>query len=118
MEKEKLIKEYEATLESLVEKTKFCYSEEFYKLDEFDKQKYQKDKMATEGHLSTLCNILWGAKIQLNSGLADMFAFSMLGSILNGGGFGSPLPSADFLKQKHEEDKNDEKEQVFAIPVK
>ena len=92
MEKEKLIKEYEATLESLVEKTKFCYSEEFYKLDEFDKQKYQKDKMATEGHLSTLCNLLWGAKIQLNSGLADMFALSMLGSMFNGGSLGSMLP--------------------------
>lgn len=118
MEREKLLEEYKVTLDSLVEKTRFCYSEEFYKLDEFDKQKYQKDKMATEGHLSTLCNLLWGAKIQLNSGLADMFAFSILGSMFNGGGFGSPSPSADFLKQKLEEDENKEKEQVFAIPVK
>ena len=118
MEREKLLEEYKVTLESLVEKTQFVYSEEFYKLDEFDKHKYQKDKMATEGHLSTLCNILWGAKIQLNSGLADMFAFSMLGSILNGVGFGSPSPSADFLKQKIEEDENKEKEQIFAIPTK
>lgn len=118
MEKEKLLEEYKVTLESLVEKTKFCYSEEFYKLDEFDKQKYQKDKMATEGHLSTLCNLLWGAKIQLNSGLADMFALSIIGSMFNSGGFGSPSPSSDFLKQKLEEDENKEKEQVFAIPVK
>ena len=118
MEREKLLKEYEATLESLVEKTKFCYSEEFYKLDEFDKQKYQKDKMATEGHLSTLCNLLWGAKIQLNSGLADMFALSMLGSMFNGGGFGSSTPSMDYLKKTIEEDENKEKEQVFNIPAK
>ncbi len=118
MEREKLLQEHKVTLESLVEKTKFCYSEEFYKLDEFEKQKYQKDKMATEGHLSTLCNILWGAKIQLNGGLADMFALSLLGSMFNGGGFGNPSPSADFLKQKLEEDENKEKEQVFAIPVK
>ena len=118
MEKEKLLEEYKVTLDSLVEKTKFCYSEEFYKLDEFDKQKYQKDKMATEGHLSTLCNLLWGAKIQLNSGLADMFALSIISSMFNGGGFGSPSPSADFLKQKLEEDENKEKEQVFAIPAK
>ena len=118
MEREKLLEEYKVTLESLVSKTEFVYSEEFYKLDEFDKQKYQKDKMATEGHLSTLCNILWGAKIQLNSGLADMFAFSMLGSMFNGGGFGSPSPSADFLKQKLEEDENKEKEQVYMIPEK
>ena len=103
MEREKLLEEYKVTLESLVEKTKFVYSEEFYKLDEFDKQKYQKDKMATEGHLSTLCNILWGAKIQLNSGLADMFAFSMLGSMFNGGGFGSPSPSIDYLKKTLDE---------------
>ncbi len=97
MEREKLLEEYKVTLESLVEKTKFCYSEEFYKLDDFEKQKYQKDKMATEGHLSTLCNLLWGAKIQLNSGLADMFAFSMLGSMFNGGGFGSmpPMPKLE-----------------------
>ena len=97
MEREKLLEEYKVTLDSLVEKTKFCYSEEFYKLDEFDKQKYQKDKMATEGHLATLCNLLWGAKIQLNSGLADMFALSIIGSMFNGGGFGSmpPMPKLD-----------------------
>lgn len=118
MEKEKLLEEYKVTLESLVEKTKFCYSEEFYKLDEFDKQKYQKDKMATEGHLSTLCNLLWGAKIQLNSGLADMFALSIIGSMFNGGSFGSNTPSMDYLKKTIEEDENKEKEQVFAIPVK
>ena len=119
MEKEKLIKEYEATLESLVEKTKFCYSEEFYKLDEFDKKKYQNDKMTTEAHLGTLCNLLWGEKFQFgNNGLFDLFGLGIIGSMFNGGGFGSPLPSEDFLKQKLKEDKNDEKEQVFAIPVK
>lgn len=118
MEREKLLEEYKVTLESLVEKTKFVYSEEFYKLDEFDKQKYQKDKMATEGHLSTLCNLLWGAKIQLNSGLADMFALSIIGSMFNGGGFGSSTPSMDYLKKTIEEDENKEKEQVFAIPAK
>jgi len=116
MEKEKLLEEYKVTLESLVEKTKFCYSEEFYKLDEFDKQKYQKDKMATEGHLSTLCNLLWGAKIQLNSGLADMFALSIIGSMFNGGGFGSPSPSTDFLKKTLDEDEKKEKEQTYVIP--
>ena len=52
--------------------------------------------MATEGHLSTLCNILWGAKIQLNSGLADMFALSIIGSMFNGGGFGTtPMPKLE-----------------------
>lgn len=118
MEREKLLEEYKVTLDSLVEKTKFVYSEEFYELDEFDKQKYQKDKMATEGHLSTLCNLIWGAKIQLNSGLADMFALSIIGSMFNGGGFGSSTPSMDCLKKTIEEDENKEKEQVFAIPAK
>ena len=118
MEREKLLEEYKVTLDSLVEKTKFVYSEEFYKLDEFDKQKYQKDKMATEGHLSTLCNLLWGAKIQLNGGLADMFALSIIGSMFNGGGFGSSTPSMDYLKKTIEEDENKEKEQVFNIPAK
>ena len=35
MEREKLLEEYKVTLESLVEKTQFVYSEEFYKLDEY-----------------------------------------------------------------------------------
>lgn len=117
MEREKLLEEYKVTLESLVEKTKFCYSEEFYKLDESDKQKYQKDKMATEGHLSTLCNILWGAKIQLNSGLADMFALSIIGSMFNGGGFGSMPSGADYLKKTLDEDEKKNKEQEYTIPV-
>jgi len=120
MEREKLLEEYKATLESLVEKTRFRYSEEFYKLDEFDKQKYQKDKMATEGHLSTLCNLLWGAKIQLNSGLADMFALGILGSMFNYGGFGSSTPNTDFLKETTNEDKKNEQggeeEKVYMIP--
>ena len=97
MERERLLDEYKVTLESLVSKTEFIYSEEFYKLDEFEKQKYQKDKMATEGHLSTLCNLLWGAKIQLNSGLADMFALGILSSMFNGSGFGTmpPMPKLE-----------------------
>ncbi len=99
MEREKLLEEYKVTLDSLVEKIRFCYSEEFYKLDDFEKQKYQKDKMATEGHLSTLCNILWGAKIQLNSSLVDMFALSIIGSMFNGGGFGS-MPTVPKLEEK------------------
>lgn len=118
MERENLLKEYEVTLDSLVEKTKFIYSEEFYKLDEFEKQKYNKDKMTTEAHLSTLCELLWGKKVQFDNGLGSMFALGILGSMFNGGGFGSPLPSADFLKQKLEEDENKEKEQVFNIPAK
>lgn len=105
MEREKLLKEYEVTLESLVSKNKFIYSEEFYKLDDFEKQKYQKDKMATEAHISTLCEILWGKKVQFDSGLANMFALGILGSMFgSGGGFGSPSPSIDFLKQKIEDD--------------
>ena len=99
MEREKLLEEYKVTLESLVSKTEFIYSEEFYKLDEFEKKKYQNDKMTTEAHLGTLCNLLWGAKIQLNSGLADMFALSIIGSMFNGGWFGS-LPPMPKLEEK------------------
>lgn len=119
MEREKLLEEYKVTLESLVEKTRFCYSEEFYKLDEFDKKKYQNDKMTTEAHLGTLCNLLWGEKFQLgNNGLFDLFGLGIIGSMFNGGGFGSSTPSMDYLKKTIEEDKNKEKEQVFAIPTK
>jgi len=119
MEREKLLKEYEATLESLVEKTKLCYSDEFYKLDEFDKKKYQNDKMTTEAHLGTLCNLLWGEKFQIgNNGLFDLFGLGIIGSMFNGGGFGSSTPSMDYLKKTIEEYENKEKEQVFAIPTK
>lgn len=104
MERDKLIEECKATLESLVEKTKFCYSEEFYKLDDSEKQKYQKDKMATEGHLGTLCNLLWGDKVQFSGGLSDIFAFSIISSIFNGGGFGTMTssPSIDYLSMEIE----------------
>ena len=103
MEKEKLMIEYRVTLESLVEKTKYVYSEEFYKLDEFEKHKYTKDKMATEGHLSTLCNLLWGEKILFgNGGIMDAFALSLIGGMFGGGGFGSPS-NVDYLKAKLDE---------------
>lgn len=95
MEREKLLEECKVTLESLVEKTKFCYSEAFYKLDEFDKKKYQNDKMTTEAHLGTLCNLLWGEKFQFgNNGLFDLFGLGIIGSMFNGGSFGSmpPMP--------------------------
>jgi hypothetical protein len=103
MEREKLLEEYKVTLESLVEKTKFVYSEEFYKLDEFDKQKYNKDKMTTEAHLSTLCELLWGKKVQFDNGLGSMFALGLLSSMFSGGGFGSPSPSIDYLKKTLDE---------------
>lgn len=119
MEREKLLEEYKITLESLVEKTKFVYSEEFYKLDEFDKKKYQNDKMTTEAHLGTLCNLLWGEKFQFgNNGLFDLFGLGIIGSMFNGGGFGSSTPSMDYLNKTIKEDENKEKEQVFAIPTK
>ena len=102
MEREKLLEEYKSTLESLVEKSRFVYSEEFYKLDEFDKQKYQKDKMATEAHLSTLCNVLWGAKVQISGGLADMFALGIIGSMF-GGGNNICSQNVDCLKDTLEE---------------
>lgn len=120
MKREDLFKEYDATLESLVEKTKFCYSEEFYRLDEFDKQKYMKDKMTTEAHLSTLCELLWGNKIQFDGGFGGLFGLTLLSTMFNGG-FGSSSTSADYLKGQLENNKkNDEeheRDEHFAIPV-
>lgn len=104
MEREKLLEEYNVTLESLVEKTEFCYSEEFYKLDEFDKKKYQNDKMTTEAHLGTLCNLLWGEKFQFgNSGLFDLFGLGIIGSMFNGCGFGNSSSGVDYLKKTLDE---------------
>lgn len=103
MEREKLLQEYEVTLDSLVEKTKFVYSKGFYELDEFDKQKYQKDKMTTEAHLSTLCEILWGKKVQFDNGLGSMFALGILSSMFNYGGFGGSSAGVDYLKKQLDE---------------
>ena len=105
MKREDLLKEYEVTLNSLVEKTRFVYSESFYALDEFEKQKYNKDKMATEAHLSTLCELLWGKKIPQLGGFGDALMLGFLGSMFSGSmGFGSPSPSVDYLKKNLEED--------------
>jgi hypothetical protein len=64
-----------------------------------------KDKMATEAHLSTLCELLWGKRTQLDNGLGSMFALGILSSMFNyGGGFGSSSPSVGYLKETLEED--------------
>lgn len=118
MEREKLLREYEVTLESLVEKTKFVYSEDFYNLDDFDKQKYQKDKIATETHLSTLCNLLWGAKIQFGSGgLTDMFALGIISSMFGTSSFGSQSNVSEFLDKELKESEKKEQETIFVTPT-
>lgn len=117
MEREKLLEEYKVTLESLVSKTEFVYSEEFYKLDEFEKQKYNKDKMTTEAHLSTLCELLWGNKAQFDNGLGNFLGLALLSSMFNyGGGFGSSSPSMDYLKKTLEENKKEEGCEVYTTP--
>ena len=100
MEREKLLREYEVTLDSLIEKNKFVYSEQFYALDEFEKQKYTKDKMATESHLNSLCDLLWGAKLDGQNGLGNLFALSLLSYMFSGcGGFGSTSNTDIFKKE-------------------
>lgn len=99
MKKEKLLEEYKVTLESLVEKNKFIYSEEFFALDEFEKQKYQKDKMATEAHLSTLCEVLWCDGAKFDSGLVNLFALSIISSMFGTGGWGNQSHDIDYLKK-------------------
>ena len=115
MEREKLLEEYKVTLESLVEKTKFVYSEDFYKLDEFEKQKYTKDKMTTEAHLSTLCELLWGNKVQVDSGLSSFWGLTLLSTMFNGGGLGTMPSSTNYLKKTLEEDEKKD-EQEYAVP--
>lgn len=98
MEKEKLLEEYNVTLDGLVEKTKFVYSESFHKLDDSEKQKYQKDKMATEAHLSTLCELLWGNRLQMGGVFSDLFTLGIISSMLNGGGLGT-MPKLPKLEE-------------------
>lgn len=117
MEKEKLVEEYKVTLESLVEKTKFVYSEEFYKLDEFEKQKYTKDKMTTEAHLSTLCELLWGKNVQFDNSIGNMFALGIISSMLGSSGWGGSSPSVDYLKNTLNDDEKEKQDEVYAIPT-
>lgn len=107
MEREKLLEEYKITLDSLVEKTKFVYSVDFFKLDEIDKQKYTRDKMTTEAHLNTLCELLWGKKIQCDNGLNNLFGLSMLSYMFN---YTSPnIQNTNYLKDTlREEDFKEE----------
>lgn len=89
MDKEKFQLEHKAVLESLVEKTKFIYSEEFYALDEVDRKKYINDKMATEGHLNSLSSLLWAKTHQINS-VPDIFPFLLLTQMFNNIGSSQP----------------------------
>lgn len=108
MERERLLEEYKVTLDCFVEKTKFVYSEAFYALDEFERQKYTKDKLATEAHLSTLCELLWGNTIKLDNGLGGLFGLTLLNSMFNSGGFGSmpPLPKFELQDTKNAKSEN------------
>jgi len=91
--------EHKELVQTLLEKTKFIYSKEFYTLDETEKQKYIKDKMATEGHLSTLSNLLWCKQPQAN-GLGDFFALSLISSMFGNGFSSSMSPSVESMKVK------------------
>lgn len=112
MEREKMLEEYKVTLDALLEKTKFMYSEEFYSLNEFDKKKYSSDKMATEGHLSTLCNVLWGKTPQMG-GFGDFFALGLLSTMLGGSSWSSPLNLPKFDDAVVVDDKKNAQESVF-----
>lgn len=112
MKREKLLEEQKGLVESLVEKIRYIYSEDFYKLSEFEKQNFMKDKMATEGHLSTVSNLLWSDVPQFN-GLSDMFALGVLSSMF-GSSFCSSSQSIDLLKKEKDKDKGEE--DVFVIP--
>lgn len=101
MERERLLEEYKVTLGCFVEKTKFVYSEAFYALDEFERQKYTKDKMATEAHLSTLCELLWSNTIKLDNGLGGLFGLTLLNFMFNGGSTFPPLPKFEEIEKEN-----------------
>lgn len=105
MEREQLLQEYEATLNSLIEKTKFVYSEKFFALDDFEKQNYQRDKTTTEGHLSTLCNLLWSDKNRASGGFSDLFPLMLISTMF--GSSGLLNSSGSTTQQKALEDRAD-----------
>lgn len=111
MERNKLLQEHEELVNVLLEKTKYIYSEDFYNLDEFEKQKYIKDKMATEGHLSTLSNLLW-CKVPQLGGLSDLFALSLIGSMFGNSPWGNSSSNFDLMKKELENAKVEEVKDV------
>lgn len=55
-----------------------------------------------DAHLSTLCELLWGKKMQFDNGLGNMFALGIISSMF-GGGWGSQSTGTDYLKKTLEE---------------
>lgn len=94
MEREKLIKEHSFTLESLLEKEKFVYSEEFYNLDENEKKKVIDNKMANEAYVKSMSNTLWSDDVQTNS--FDQFGLLLLAMMF---GYGGTMPKFPTLPQ-------------------
>lgn len=94
MEKEKLIKEHSFTLESLLEKEKFVYSEEFYNLDENEKKKVIDNKMANEAYLKSLSNTLWSDDVNTNS--FDPFGLLLFAMMF---GYSGTMPKFPTLPQ-------------------
>ena len=106
MEKINLEKEHKELVESLIEKTRFIYSEDYYSLDEFEKQKFTRDKMATEAHLNSLSALLWCKVPQIN-GIPDMFALGLISSMFGGNLLGgNSTPSV--LKVNESEERPDD----------
>lgn len=95
MDKEKLLQEHKAVIESLIEKLKFIHSEDFDKLDENEKQKIMTNKMANEGYLNSLSSMLWAQTHQANNA-PDIFPLLLFMLMFNNMGnsslFSTPQP--------------------------
>lgn len=106
MDKEKLLQEHKNALESLLEKTAFVYSEAFYSLDEFEKQKHINAKKTAEIHVSSLCNLLWCNQMPQ----CDITSLLMMNLMSNAfGGFqGNNLRNMEVLSETDFEDNGKE----------
>ncbi|MBR1631714.1 MAG: hypothetical protein IJ680_07645 [Paludibacteraceae bacterium] len=81
MDRETLLKEHKDLVCSLLDATKFIYSERFYALNELERQKFIRNKAATEAHLSSLSALLWCEEAQKTS-LPDIMTMGLIGSLL------------------------------------
>lgn len=114
MEREKLLQEQKAVLDSLVEKVRFIHSEEFSKLDDKEKQKLIANKVANENYAHSLSNTLWDeGKFQLNS-ITDLFWLSLISSMFSWGqsnGFPQypAFPQSPVLSESVKSEENENK---------
>lgn len=109
MDKKKLLKEHKHLKVSLINKIKFIYSKEFYKLSEEEQKQYMINKSSTEGNLATLSNLLYSDKASIDATNNLMLYWFLSGMFNPQSSFGSSTNNVDKLKEQIDKDEQESK---------